>query len=285
MPAWRGGVPALLRPLLSLTRETLAACARHRGPRVDRRRKQRRHAVPAATCSGATSHPSSRPPSPDTRPRSFARPRTRPKRAPSSTSSRPSMARARSMARGWIGCSSPPCRPRGQPICCAGSCAAKACVRRPDARLADMLRQLRDGSGDARTRIAHDGAEIGCYRGQRRDPRAHGRALRGHLARRGRARASRRGARIRAVGQRRRCRLEARAGGGDRALAGGGRTHPPGNQSSATWRQEIAAAREPDRLATPGAAARMVRRRAGRDSRSRRRRCVSGGAPAKKDGS
>ncbi len=35
-----------------------------------------------------------------------------------------------------------------------------------DARLADMLRQLRDASGDARTRIAHDGAEIGCFRGR-----------------------------------------------------------------------------------------------------------------------
>jgi tRNA(Ile)-lysidine synthase len=35
-----------------------------------------------------------------------------------------------------------------------------------DARLADVLRQLRSASGDARTRIAHDGAEIGCYRGR-----------------------------------------------------------------------------------------------------------------------
>jgi tRNA(Ile)-lysidine synthase len=35
-----------------------------------------------------------------------------------------------------------------------------------DARLADVLRQLRSASADARTRIAHDGAEIGCFRGR-----------------------------------------------------------------------------------------------------------------------
>jgi tRNA(Ile)-lysidine synthase len=34
-----------------------------------------------------------------------------------------------------------------------------------DARLADMLRQFAAARSDARTRIAHDGAEIGCHRG------------------------------------------------------------------------------------------------------------------------
>ena len=34
------------------------------------------------------------------------------------------------------------------------------------ARLAEMLRQLKDAGPDARTRIAHDGAEIGCHRGR-----------------------------------------------------------------------------------------------------------------------
>ena len=34
-----------------------------------------------------------------------------------------------------------------------------------EARLADMLRQLAEARADARTRIAHDGAEIGCHRG------------------------------------------------------------------------------------------------------------------------
>lgn len=33
------------------------------------------------------------------------------------------------------------------------------------AHLADMLRQIRAGTADARTRIAHDGMEIGCHRG------------------------------------------------------------------------------------------------------------------------
>jgi tRNA(Ile)-lysidine synthase len=34
------------------------------------------------------------------------------------------------------------------------------------ARLAEMLAQLRTAAADARTRIVHDGAEIGCYRGR-----------------------------------------------------------------------------------------------------------------------
>lgn len=35
-----------------------------------------------------------------------------------------------------------------------------------DARLTDLLRQLRSASSDAHTRIAHDGAELGCHRGR-----------------------------------------------------------------------------------------------------------------------
>jgi tRNA(Ile)-lysidine synthase len=34
------------------------------------------------------------------------------------------------------------------------------------ARLEEMLRQLEHAAPDARTRIAHDGAEIGCHRGR-----------------------------------------------------------------------------------------------------------------------
>jgi len=35
-----------------------------------------------------------------------------------------------------------------------------------EAGLAEMLRQLEHAAPDARTRIAHDGAEIGCHRGR-----------------------------------------------------------------------------------------------------------------------
>jgi len=165
MPAFRRGTPALLRPLLSQTRETMAAYARIRGlgwiedesnSDTTHRRNLLRHEVAPRLAAGFKGYPATL-----TRAASH--------QAEASTLLDELAALDAEGAIDDAGLD------RAQ---LAGLSNARAAnllrwflrregLRPPsDARLADVLRQLRSASADARTRIAHDGAEIGCYRGR-----------------------------------------------------------------------------------------------------------------------
>jgi tRNA(Ile)-lysidine synthase len=165
MPAFRRGAPALMRPLLSLTRETLATYARHRGvawiedeSNADTRHRRnllRQDIAPKlaavfagypATLVRAASHQAEASALLDELAAIDAGSAIDDAGLDRAHLAGLSTARAANLLRWFL-------RHRG--------------LRPPsDARLADMLRQLRGASGDARTRIAHDGAEIGCYRGR-----------------------------------------------------------------------------------------------------------------------
>lgn len=165
MPAFRRGTPALLRPLLSQTRETLAAYARARGlgwiedesnSDTTHRRNLLRHEIAPRLAAGFKGYPATL------------------TRAASHQAEASALLDelAALDAEGAIDDAG---LDRAQ---LAGLSNARAAnllrwflrregLRPPsDARLADVLRQLRSASADARTRIAHDGAEIGCYRGR-----------------------------------------------------------------------------------------------------------------------
>jgi tRNA(Ile)-lysidine synthase len=165
MPLFRRGTPALLRPLLSQTRETLAAYARTRGlgwiedesnSDTTHRRNLLRHEIAPRLAAGFKGYPATL------------------TRAASHQAEASALLDelAALDAEGAIDDAG---LDRAQ---LAGLSNARAAnllrwflrregLRPPsDARLADVLRQLRSASADARTRIAHDGAEIGCYRGR-----------------------------------------------------------------------------------------------------------------------
>jgi tRNA(Ile)-lysidine synthase len=165
MPVFRRGTPALLRPLLSQTRETMAAYARTRGlgwiedesnSDTTHRRNLLRHEVAPRLAAGFKGYPATL------------------TRAASHQAEASALLDelAALDAEGAIDDAG---LDRAQ---LAGLSNARAAnllrwflrregLRPPsDARLADVLRQLRSASADARTRIAHDGAEIGCYRGR-----------------------------------------------------------------------------------------------------------------------
>jgi tRNA(Ile)-lysidine synthase len=165
MPAVRRGIPALLRPLLSLTRATLAAYAQTRGlgwiedesnrdPR--HRRNLLRHEIAPRLVAGFQGYPAT-----------LAR--------AASLQAEASALLDELAALDAEGAIDEVGLDRAQ---LAGLSNARAAnllrwflrregLRPPaDARLADVLRQLRTASADARTRIAHDGAEIGCFRGR-----------------------------------------------------------------------------------------------------------------------
>jgi tRNA(Ile)-lysidine synthase len=165
MPAFRRGIPALLRPLLSQTRETMAAYARTRGlgwiedesnSDTTHRRNLLRHEVAPRLAAGFKGYPATL------------------TRAASHQAEASALLDelAALDAEGAIDDAG---LDRAQ---LAGLSNARAAnllrwflrregLRPPsDARLADVLRQLRSASADARTRIAHDGAEIGCHRGR-----------------------------------------------------------------------------------------------------------------------
>jgi tRNA(Ile)-lysidine synthase len=165
MPAFRRGKPALLRPLLSLTRETLAACALARGldwiedesnSDTRHRRNLLRHEIAPRLAAGFKGYQAT-----------LARAASH--QAEASALLDELAALDADGAIDDVGLD------RGQ---LAGLSNARAAnllrwflrregLRPPsDARLAEVLRQLRSASADAHTRIAHDGAEIGCYRGR-----------------------------------------------------------------------------------------------------------------------
>ena len=165
MPAFRRGTPSLLRPLLSLPRETLAAYAKAR--RLDwiedesnsdtkhRRNLLRREIAPRlaegfkgfpATLVRAASHQAEASALLDELAALDAEGAIDHVGLDRAQLAGLSNARAANLLRWFL-------RREG--------------LRPPsDARLADVLRQLRSASADARTRIAHDDAEIGCYRGR-----------------------------------------------------------------------------------------------------------------------
>ena len=158
--------PALLRPLLDLPRATLDAYANARGlawiddeSNADRRHKRNllRLDVAPLLAAGVSRLPVG------ARARGRA---TRPRPRPCSTSS-PRQDARRHASDGLDRARA--CRAVRRParaICCAGSCAARACGRRRPRGLPRCLRNCRRAGADARTRIVHDGAEIGCHRGR-----------------------------------------------------------------------------------------------------------------------
>ena len=165
MPAIRRGTPALLRPLLALPRETLAACAKARGlgwvedesnSDTKHRRNLLRHEIAPrlatafegypATLARAASHQAEASALLDELAALDAEDAIDDVGLDRAHLAGLSNARAANLLRWFL---------RGEGL------------RPPaDARLADVLRQLRSASADARTRIAHDGAEIGCHRGR-----------------------------------------------------------------------------------------------------------------------
>jgi tRNA(Ile)-lysidine synthase len=164
MPAFRRGAPALLRPLLSLPRQTLADYAEARLDWIEDesnsdlryRRNFLRHEIAPRLAAGFEGYPATLV-------------RAASHQAEASTLLDELAAIDAERAVDHLGLD------RAQ---LAGLSNARAAnllrwflrregLRPPtEARLADVLRQLRSASGDARTRIAHDGAEIGFHRGR-----------------------------------------------------------------------------------------------------------------------
>ncbi|MEO8565556.1 MAG: tRNA lysidine(34) synthetase TilS [Betaproteobacteria bacterium] len=166
MPRYRpgnGGAPALLRPLLELPRATLAAYAKARGlawitdeSNADRRHKRNllRLAVAPLLAEAFPGYPSVLVRAADHQAESaalldqFARQDAGATQGGLDRAALAALppARARNVLRWFL-------RSEG--------------LRPPStARLAAMLEQLQTAGADARTRIVHDGAEIGCYGGR-----------------------------------------------------------------------------------------------------------------------
>ena len=165
MPAVRRGTPALLRPLLSLPRATLAAYAKARGlgwiedesnSDTKHRRNLLRHEIAPRIAAAFEGYPAT-----------LARAASHQAEASALLDELAALDAEGAIDDAGLD--------RAQ---LAGLSNARAAnllcwflrregLRPPtDARLADVLRQLRTASADARTRIAHDGAEIGCFRGR-----------------------------------------------------------------------------------------------------------------------
>jgi tRNA(Ile)-lysidine synthase len=162
MAPYRPGRPALLRPLLGLTRAALAAYASARAlvwiddeSNADRRhaRNYLRHEVVPLLAARFAGYPATL---------------LRAARHQAEVAEL-AEALARVDAGGELGgeldrgrlAALPPARARNL----LREFLRERGLRPPsEARLADMLRQLEHAAPDARTRIAHDGAEIGCHR-------------------------------------------------------------------------------------------------------------------------
>ena len=165
MPALRSGTPALLRPLLSLPRATLAAYAGARGldwiedesnRDTRHRRNFLRHEIAPKLAAGFEGYPAT-----------LVRAASRQAEASALLDELAALDARTAIDRVGL----------DRAHLCGLSDARAANLLRwflrreglrapTEARLADMLRQLRSASGDARTRIAHDGAEIGFHRGR-----------------------------------------------------------------------------------------------------------------------
>ena len=141
------------------------------------------------------------------------------------------------------------------------------------ARLAEMLAQLQTAGADARTRIVHDGAEIGCHRGRvvvRRPP-----SVRSALARRKLGRASGGVLRFERTHGDGIAAAKFDAAVGDAALASRRRAYPARDEPAAACGQDFSTTRSAN-LAARGAALHLVWRRAGGGSWHRRRAGIPG---------
>lgn len=165
MPLYRDGRPALLRPLLQLTRATLIGCANARGLKwiddesnantAHKRNLLRSQVAPIfaahfagypGTLARAARHQAEAAQLQDELAALDAADAADAQGLERTRLAALSPARARNLLRWFL-------RREG--------------LRPPsDARLAEMLRQLLGASDDAHTRIAHDATEIGCYRGR-----------------------------------------------------------------------------------------------------------------------
>jgi tRNA(Ile)-lysidine synthase len=164
MAPYRPGRPALLRPLLGLTRAALAAYATARGlawiddeSNADRRhaRNYLRHAVAPLLAARFPGYPAT-----------LVR---------AARHQAEAAALADALARVDAGGDAVETLDRDR-LAALAPARARNLLRfflhgrglRPpsEAGLAEMLRQLEHAAPDARTRIAHDGAEIGCHRGR-----------------------------------------------------------------------------------------------------------------------
>ena len=156
--------PALLRPLLELPRATLAAYANARGlawiddeSNADRRHKRNllRLDVAPLLAQAFPGYPSV-----------LVRAAGHQAEASALLDELARAGRRRHAGRTGPRGAYRACRRPAPAICCAGSCAARGCARRPPRGLPRCLPSCRQPATDARTRIVHDGAEIGCHRGR-----------------------------------------------------------------------------------------------------------------------
>jgi len=165
MARYRPGRPALLRPLLGLTRATLAACAAAR--RIawidDESNAERRHARNFLRHEVAPLLAARFPGYPAT----LVRAARHQAEASDLADALAVIDGADALADGGLErgrlCALPPPRARNL---LRGFLRAEGLRPPSEARLAEMLRQLRRAAPDANPRIAHDGAEIGCHRGR-----------------------------------------------------------------------------------------------------------------------
>ncbi|MDQ6916201.1 MAG: tRNA lysidine(34) synthetase TilS [Pseudomonadota bacterium] len=165
MPAFRRGTPALLRPLLSLTRKTIAAYAASRGlawieDESNRDTKHRRNFLRQEI-------------SPRLAARFAGYPATLVRVASHQAEGGALLEELAALdAEGAVDAGGlDRAHLAGLPDARAANLLRwflrREGLRPPSrARLADLLRQLRSASADAHTRIAHDGAELGCHRGR-----------------------------------------------------------------------------------------------------------------------
>jgi tRNA(Ile)-lysidine synthase len=164
MPAYRPGRPALLRPLLGLPRAALAAYATARGlawiddeSNADRRHARNflRHEVAPLFAARFGGYPA-------TLVRAARHQAEAAELADALAAVDAGGDAAQSLDRDRLAALSP-ARARNL----LRSFLRAQGLRPPsEARLAEMLRQLEHAAPDARTRLAHDGAEIGCHRGR-----------------------------------------------------------------------------------------------------------------------
>ncbi|HXX84463.1 MAG TPA: tRNA lysidine(34) synthetase TilS [Casimicrobiaceae bacterium] len=165
MPRFRPGKPALLRPLLGLTRAMLGAYAADRGvawiddeSNVERRHKRNflRHDIAPLLAARFPGYPGTLVRAAELQAESSELLDALAARDGDGAYDAGSLERARLIAL-------PPARARNL----LRWFLHRQGLKPPSqARLAEMLRQLVDGAPDARTRIAHDGAELGCHRGR-----------------------------------------------------------------------------------------------------------------------
>ncbi len=165
MPAFRRGTPALLRPLLSLMRKTLAAYAASRGLAwiedesnrdTRHRRNFLRQEISPRLAARFAGYPAT-----------LVRVAAHQAEASALLDELAALDAEGALDAGGLDRAHLAGLPDARAANLLRWFLRHEGLRPPsDARLADVLRQLRSASADAHTRIAHDGAELGCHRGR-----------------------------------------------------------------------------------------------------------------------